>query len=91
MHACVRAKSPSCVRVSATPWSVACPAPLFMGFFMATGVGCHPSMGSSSPGVEPKSLTPLHWEADSLPLVPCGKPAGMGSSGQIPDHKIQRD
>ena len=32
------------------------------------------SRGSSDPGLEPESLSLLHWQAGSLPLVPPGKP-----------------
>ena len=51
------------------PWTVACQAPLSMGFFSGkdTGVGCRflfqwifPTQGAN--------LHLLHWQADSLPL-----------------------
>ena len=40
-----------------------------------TGVGCHwPLPGDlPNPGTEPMSLCLLHWQVDSLPLVPPGK------------------
>ena len=54
----VKVKSLSCVRLFATPWTVAHQAPLSMGFpGKNTGVGCHfllqgifPTQGSN-PGV----------------------------------------
>ena len=37
----VKVKSLSCVRLFATPWTVAYQAPPSMGFSRNTGVGCH--------------------------------------------------
>ena len=50
-YTCVRAQSLSCVRLSATPWTVACQAPLPMGFpGRNTGmVAISSSRGSSQP------------------------------------------
>ena len=51
----------NCVRPSATLWTVACQAPLSMGFSRhePTGVGCHALLQGnlSNPGMEPASLT----------------------------------
>ena len=53
--ACVVVQLLSCVRLFATPWTVAPQAPLSMGFpSKILGVGCHSfSRGSSRPGIEP--------------------------------------
>ena len=68
---CVCILTRSVVSDSVTPWTVACQAPLSVGF-KNTGVGCHfllqeifPIQGSNSP-----LLLLLHWQAGSLP----GKP-----------------
>ena len=37
----------------------------------------------SSPGIEPISLAPSHWQACSLPLAPAGKPLGE-TNDEIP-------
>ena len=68
----------SCVRLLATPWTVAHQVPLSMGFpGKNTRVGCHfllqeifPTQGSS-----PHLLRLLHWQVGSLPLMPLGKPS----------------
>ena len=42
-----------------------------------TGVGCHAFLQGifpTDPGIKPKSLCLLHWQAGSLPLAPPGKP-----------------
>ena len=64
--------------ISAAPWTVAHQAPLSMGLIgKNTGVGCHfflqrifPIQGSNS-----HLLTLLHWQVDSLPPAPLGKPS----------------
>ena len=55
---------------SVNPWTVAHQAPLSIEFpRQNTGVCCHfPTQGS-----HPSLLSLLHWQADSLPLVPPGK------------------
>ena len=63
----------SCVRLFATPWTVACQAPLSMGFSRQEywSVLPSPSPGDlPNPGVKSVSLTLLHWQAGSLPLLP---------------------
>ena len=73
---------PMCVRsfvwLLATPWTVARQAPLTMGLFSGknTGVGCHFLLQEIFPTQElnPCLLHLLHWQADSLPPVPSGKP-----------------
>ena len=56
--------------------TIACKAPLSMGFSRQeywSGLTC-PSPGDlPDPGIEPGSLSFLHWKASSLPLMPPGK------------------
>ena len=64
----------SCVQFCATLWTVAGQAPLSMGFFRQeywSGFPCPPPRDLFNPGIKPESPA---WQADSLPLVPPGKP-----------------
>ena len=71
---CVRAQSLACVRLFATPWTVARQAPLSMGLswqeywsgFSFPPPGDLPDQGSS-PHL-------LHWQVDSLQLSHLGSP-----------------
>ena len=57
----------------ATPWTVACQAPLFMGFFRQeywSGLLFPPPGDLSDPGIEPKSPA---LQVDSLPSEQPGK------------------
>ena len=68
----------SSVRLFAILWLIACQAALSMGFSRQehwSGLPL-PSPGDlSKQGIEPASLSSLlHWEVDSLPLVPPEKP-----------------
>ena len=68
------AYSLSCVRLFATPWAVACQAPLSMGFSRKeywSGLPCPPPGDLPNPGVEPRSPA---LQADSLPAEPPGEP-----------------
>ena len=68
-HACLCAHSPSHVQLFATPWTIACQAPLSMGFSRQdTGVGCHaPLQGIFlNQGWNPRLLCLLCWQAGSL-------------------------
>ena len=70
----------SCVRLLATPWTIACQAPLCMGFSRQeywSGLLCPPPRYLLDPGIEPKSLmssalaggfftTGITWEAHCL-------------------------
>ena len=62
-----------------TLWTVACQAPLSMGFPRQeywSGLPC-PSPGDlPNPGIKSTSLTSayLYWQAGSLPLAPPGRP-----------------
>ena len=65
----------SCVRPFATLWIVAHQAPLSMGFSRHehwSGLPCPPQ--GIFPTQELSNLHLLHWQADSLPLAPPGKP-----------------
>ena len=67
----------SCVRLFVTPWTVACQAPLSVGFSRRRRldwVATSSSRESSNPGTEPQLLSLRHWPADSSPLMPPGKP-----------------
>ena len=67
-------QSLSCIRLFATPWTVAHPAPLSMEFSRQeywSGMP-FPSPGDL-PGIKPVPLASPAWAADSLPLVPPGK------------------
>ena len=51
-----------------TPWTVACQAPLFMGFpSKNTGLGCHFLLQGTLP-TQGSDQSLLHRQADSLPL-----------------------
>ena len=41
------------------------------------GLPCPPPGGLPNPGIEPASLSLLHWQAGSLPLAPPGKPPNV--------------
>ena len=74
-------KSLSHVQLFATPWTVACQAPLSMEFFRPeywSGLPFSSSGDLPNPGIEPRSPT---LQADSLPSELPGKPknAGVGS------------
>ena len=70
-YACMLSRF-SCVRLFATPWTVACQAPLSMGFswqeywsrLPALLLGIFPNQGWN-----PHLFYLLHWQAGSLPVV----------------------
>ena len=66
------------VQLFATPWTVAGQAPLSMGFSRQdywSGLPFPPPGYLPNPEIKPVSLMSLlHWQADSLPLAPLGKP-----------------
>ena len=67
-------QSLSRIQLFATPWTVACQAPLPMGFSRQqywSGLPCPSPRDLLNPGIEPRSLA-LH--ADFLPSEPPGKP-----------------
>ena len=63
-----------------TLWTVARNAPLCIGFsrqeYLDTGAGCIVLLQGNFPtqGSNPGPLCLLHWQADSLPFTPLGKP-----------------
>ena len=69
-YACVLRRF-SRVRIFATLWFVACPAPLSTGILQASGLPCPPPGDLPKPGIEPTSLalagrfftTSAPWEA----------------------------
>ena len=64
---------------SATPWTVAHWAPLFMGFFRQeywSGLPFPPPGDLPHPGIEPASLASPELQVDSVPTEPGGKPNG---------------
>ena len=77
---CVRMPSPfSSAHLFVTLWTVACQAPLAIGFSRQkywSGLPCRPPGDLPDPGIGSASrvLCLLQWEAGSLPLVPPGKP-----------------
>ena len=78
----VKLKSFSRVRLFATPWTVACQAPLSLGFSRQeywSGLP-FPSPGDlPDPGIEPGSLA---LEADALTSEPPGKPKNINKQYQ---------
>ena len=73
---------------SVTPWTVGCQAPLSMGFFRQGYWNGLPFLFQGifpTQGLNPHLLHLLHWQADSLPTVPLGKPPQLYMS--IPNSK----
>ena len=73
MSVCVLSRF-SCVQLCATPWILACQAPLSMGFFRQeywNGLPCPPPGDLPNPEIKPVASA---FQADSLPLSPPGKP-----------------
>ena len=65
------AKSLQSCPILCDPWTVALGAPLSMGFpaSILEWVAISFSRGSSHPGIQPLSLSLLHWQVGSIPLV----------------------
>ena len=67
----------------ATPWTVAPQAPLSVGYFPGknTGVASHVLLQGIFPtqGSNLRLLCLLHWQVDSLPAEPLGKPFVQGA------------
>ena len=81
----------SCVRLFVTPWAIACQAPLSMGFPKKnTGVSSHSLLQGIFPtqGSNLHLVCLLHWQADSLPLVPPGKPQKKHTAQQLQKNCI---
>ena len=67
----------TCVWLFVTQWTVACQAPLSMECSRqeyCRGLPFPTPRDLSDPGIQPHLLCFLHWQVDSLPLVPPGKP-----------------
>ena len=65
------------VRLFVTLWTVVCQAPLSVGFSRQeywSGLPYSPSGDLPDLGIKPVFQCLLHWQADSLPLVPPGNP-----------------
>ena len=65
---------------SVAPRTVACQAPLIIGFSRQeywSGLPCPPPGDLSDSGVEPMCLSLLHWQVGALPLAPYGKSSGI--------------
>ena len=63
------------VQLFVQPWTVACQAPLSMGFSRQeywNGLPCPPPGDLPDPGIQPRSPA---LQADSLPSEPPGKPS----------------
>ena len=78
LHACQVA---SAMPDSVTLWTVVLHAPQSMGFSRQeywSALPYPPPGHLPDPGIKPVSLTSLHWQAGSLPLVPPGKPITTG-------------
>ena len=72
------------VQLCVTPWTVAHQAPLSVGFSKQeywSGLPCPPPGDLPNPGIEPATLTSLHWQAGSLPLAPPGKKCLLSALG----------
>ena len=70
----VKVKSLSCVRLFETPWTIACQAPLSMGFSRqeyCSGLPCPPPGDLPNPGIKLRSPA---LQAGCLPSEPPGKP-----------------
>ena len=66
------AKSFQCVRLFATPWTIAHQAPLPVGFSRQeywSGFPFPPPWDLPDPGIKPWSLRLLYWQVGSLPLA----------------------
>ena len=67
----------NCVQLFVTLWTIACQAPLSMGFSRQeywSGLLCSPPGYLPHPGIKPMSLEAPPLQTDSLPLTHRGKP-----------------
>ena len=89
LHACIYVcmlSHFSPVWLFVTPWTIIHQAPLSMGILQARileWVAMPSSIGSSPPRDQTCDSYILHWQADSLPLAPPGKPMAWFSSVQF--------
>ena len=78
------------VRLFATPWTVACQAPLSMGFSRQeywSRLPCPPPGDLPKPWTELASLTSSALADNSLPLAPPGKPWGNNPQSEKAIYK----
>ena len=71
------------VQLSGTLWTVACQAPLSMGWSKQeywSGLPYPPLGDLPNPGIEPASLKSPAWQVGSLPLASLGKLKNWGAS-----------
>ena len=76
-EACVCANLLQVCLTVCTLWTVACQAPLSMGFFRQenwSGLPCPPPEYLFTQGSNSHLLCLPHWQMGSLPLAPAGKP-----------------
>ena len=76
VHACVLNYF-TCAQLFVNPWTVACQAPLSMGFFQTKilkWVAMPPPWHLPDPRSKPSLLCLLHWQVSSLPLALPGTP-----------------
>ena len=75
-----------------TPWTIAHQVPLSTGFSLGknTGVGCHFLLQGIFPtqGSNPHLLYLLYCQADSLPLMPQGKPKCDTMDSSLPASSV---
>ena len=75
------------VQLFATPWTIACQAPLFMGFSGQeywSGLPFPPSGDLTNPGLKPRSPA---LEENSLPTEPSDKPLGKTIDKNNPEYQ----
>ena len=83
----------SCVWLFVTLWTVAHQTPLSVEFSRQeywSALSFLPPGDLPNPGVKPVSLCLLHWQVDSLPLVPSGKPLEEVLQSQIWEDKMTK-
>ena len=76
LYVCICVKLLSFVRLSVTPWTVACHAPLSVGFpkqEYLSELPCLPSEDLLDLGSNLHLLNLLNWQVDSLPLHRLGR------------------
>ena len=77
---CVHVQSLNCIQLFATPWTVACQAPLSMGFPGQVQLLCPPPGDLPEPGIEPVSLASA---GRFLTTAPLRKPLRDGGMSKI--------
>ena len=86
MHVC---EVVSVMSDSVTLWRIALQVPMsaeFSKWEYWSGLPCPPPGDLPNPGIEPVSLSLLHWQGDSLPLAPPGNPVRTFHQDGMPFH-----